>query len=541
MPLFAHTGPPDDELLRQLQSLVAHRGVATAGDGVGGEHLDGPLAWAGVVRGDRPTPETAIASGDPFDGEFVMAVRDGDDLVVRRDAAGNRSVYYGRLSDGRWAVSCEPGGVRGLPSFKGRVRPAAVAQFLAFSFVPGVSTMSHDLYELPPGHRVRLRTGEPPGLTVDFDPLSVEPDDSDPAEWPARFRRLLEREVAERLRPDESPVVFLSGGLDSSIVAAELARQASRPVRTFALHFGAKLPNELTYARAVAERLGTVHTEVEITPRQAVRRFEEIVRRLGEPVGDPVTMPNFELAGHVARLGVDRVWNGEGGDPLFGGPKSLPMLIGDWYPGTGTRERRYLASYRRAWDELGRLPGRNVRGRFDVSDDLESLITPFLAGDGPLLHKLLAINTRLKGGHLILPKVERMLAAHGVAPLSPLFTRSMVELAFASPPKAKLQAGVDKWLMREAFRDDLPDAVLSRPKSGMRVPVHHWFRGPLRRFARRTLRRNRIELAGMLDPARVAALTRYEPTEGPGRHGLKVWMLLTLQTWWQENGRPPSA
>ena len=509
MPLIGHSGPPDRGLLDALAAGLAHRGPAAEG-------------VAGTVR-----------DAAALDGEFVSSVREGDDLVLTRDAAGNRTAYYGRLADGRWAAAAEAQAVRRLPQFEARIRPQAVAEFLTFSFVPGAATMCEELFELTPGTRVRLRTGREPEVETLFDPQAVEPDDSDPAEWPARFRRLLEEEVAARLQPGESPVVFLSGGLDSSIVTAELVRQASRPVRTFAVHFGRGYPNELAFARQVAGRLGTEHAEVRIPPRRAVARFGEVVRRLDEPVGDPVTMPNFELAARVAGLGVTRVWNGEGGDPLFGGPKSLPMLIGEWYGGLGTRERRYLVSYRRALDELGRLPGRRVRGRFEEAA-LEAIVRPFFERGGPLLHKLLAINTRLKGGHLILPKVERMLAAHGVEPVAPLFTRRMVELAFRSPPRAKLQGGVDKWLMRRAYAADLPDAVLSRPKSGMRVPVHYWFRGPLRRYARRALSRSAVERAGLLDPDRVAGILRHDASGG--RSGLKVWMMLTLQAWARSSG-----
>jgi asparagine synthase (glutamine-hydrolysing) len=259
---------------------------------------------------------------------------------------------------------------------------------------------------------------------------------------------------------------------------------------------------------------------------------------MDEPIGDPITIPNFELARQVGR-GFRWVFNGEGGDPVFGGPKNLTMALHHWYGSgdrsPGFRERQYLESYRRAYSELDRLLTPELRASVSPREDLEGILTPFFETDRPssFLHKLLAINIRLKGAHLILPKVERMLGAWGVTPLSPLFDERLVRLAFAMPERMKLRHGIEKVVLKQAYAGRLPAEVIERPKSGMRVPVHFWFQGELRKTAKHLLSRRKVKQAGLFDPDRVQQLLDYSIQQGPGRYGLRLWMLMTFEIWRQ--------
>jgi len=541
--LYGFTGSQAPKLLKAIGVSLAHRGATQTTGNLGGHTVEEDqrvsIAWSGTLR---PQPDSLLQSyrdhGIGFvsqlDGEFVIAVQDRGSLYLIRDAAGARACCYGRHGS-RWHIAAEPKGIWQLPGFSRRIRPAAVAQYFTYSFIPGNGTMLEDIWELPAGHYVRLMSGHQAELHRWFDPDSVPSlVDATPCDASQRFRNLLEHEVSLRLSKADQPVVFLSGGLDSSIVTAEVARQSDRPVKTFAIHFGKRYSNELDFAKKVATQFGTDHEEVEISPKRAVARMREMVWRLDDPIGDPVTAPNFELAAHVAAQGVTHVFNGEGGDPLFGGPKNLPMLLGHWYGGiehsTVSREQRYLESYRRAYEELPHLLTPDFQTQYsDV--DLYAPLTPFFCSDGPFLHKLLAINTQLKGAHLILPKIERMLAASGVTPLSPMFTADMIRLAFASPPTAKLRHGVEKWLMKDAYRDVLPPEIIARPKSGMRVPVHFWFKGPLRRYARSLLSRRALRQSEIFNPDRVQQWLKYDIEQPNGRYGLRLWMLLTFEVW----------
>jgi len=541
--LYGFTGPQDSKLLKTMSSSLAHRGATQATANLGGHFVEeGPnvsIAWSGTLR---PHPgsllqcyqDHGIAFVRHLNGEFVIAVQDGESLYVARDAAGARTCCYGHHGD-RWHIAAEPKGIWQLPGFSRRIRPAAVAQYFTYSFIPGNGTMLEDIWELPAGHYVHLKSGKSSDLRCWFDKASPPSFlETTPNDAPQRFRNLLQHEVSLRLSETDQPVVFLSGGLDSSVVTAEVARQSRRRVKTFAIHFGRRYSNELQFARQVAERFGTDHEEVEISPKRAVARMREMVWRLDDPIGDPVTAPNFELASHAAAQGATHVFNGEGGDPLFGGPKNLPMLLGHWYGGLGhskqSREQRYLESYRRGYEELPHLLTPDFQAHYsDV--DLHAPLTPFFDSAGPFLHKLLAINTQLKGAHLILPKVERMLVASGVIPLSPMFTGDMIRLAFSSPPNTKLRHGIEKWLMKEAYRELLPPEIIARPKSGMRVPVHFWFKGPLRRYARSLLSRKALRQSGIFNPDRVQQWLKYDIEQPNGRYGLRLWMLLTFELW----------
>jgi asparagine synthase (glutamine-hydrolysing) len=557
--LFGFTGPIDPKLLARQSEALAHRGrgdvqvhATTQGTlGVRGVRPscgtflvhdgDVAMALAGYRVGDTRTPEELLADyckrGMDFlrnlRGAFVIAVLDRDRLVMARDGVGVRTLYWGR-HEGRVLFGIEPKGVLAAPGFPRRIRPAALAQYLSMSFVPGEGTMLEGLHELHCGEWIEFADGTQ--RSHRFFEFEREEVDDNATDWPGRFRDAHAQAVRERLPHGEPVGIFLSGGLDSSAVTAEVAKQHDGPVHTYAIHFGPDYPNELSYARAVAERCKTKHQEVLLRPKEFLPRLRRIIWHLDDPIGDPITVPNFELAARVSR-DVSFVWNGEGGDPLFGGPKNIPMMLQHWYGGIdrepGFRERAYLASYRRGYDEWPRLLSPTIEKEIDPRRDLEGVFTPFFEAEQPasFLNKLAAINIRLKGAHLILPKVDRMAGASRLTMLSPLFDEELVRLSFRMPPREKLDGGVEKLVMKRAYRELLPPEVVLRPKSGMRVPVHHWFQGELKSYARKLLSAKELDRSGIFNSKRVAKLLAYDTEEGPGRYGLRLWMLLTFEIW----------
>jgi asparagine synthase (glutamine-hydrolysing) len=165
--------------------------------------------------------------------------------------------------------------------------------------------------------------------------------------------------------------------------------------------------------------------------------------------------------------------------------------------------------------------------------DLDGVFAPYLSGDRPrlFLNRLTAVNIREKGAHLIQPKVERMLGAFGVTPLAPLFDERVIKFSFEMPPRFKLSRGVEKVILKRAYENVLPKEVVDRPKSGMRVPVHYWFRSEMRRYARRILSKRAVRRVGLFDADRVQQLLGYDIEEGRGRYGLRLWMLITFELW----------
>ena len=573
--VFGFSGPPQSRWLMPMAAALAHRGsgdrqedqspygtlvyappVGTAQRGAAAglwSDANITLALAGRLHGSitslaelaRQYQRDGVRSCRALRGAFILAIRDGMSIHLVRDGAGARTVNYSE-HEGRFVFAIEPKAILAVPGFPRRLRPASLAQYLAFSFVPAQHTMLEGVHELPAGSCVSFDPRRGISLSRLFiaeehAEESPAPSDSyttamEQSDWPRRFRDVLAHSVADRISADHAPTVFLSGGIDSSLVTAELARQSSQPVRSFAIHFGRRYPHELDFARCVAERCGTRHREVEIRPRDFLPRLRRMIWHLDDPIGDPITMPNYELSSFISGEARD-VFNGEGGDPCFGGPKNLPMLLHHWYGGVSReprfRERHYLASYRRGYEEIGRLLAPDFLRQIDFERDLESVLTPYFQARRParFLDKLCLINIRLKGAHLILPKVERMLGAFGMTPLSPLFDERMVQFSFEVPSTWKLHHGVEKTILKHAFRRDLPAQVLNRPKSGMRVPVHFWFQGQLKKYARKILHPRAVRRAGIFNPQRVRQLLDYNTEEGPGRYGIRLWMLLTFEIW----------
>lgn len=567
--LIAFTGPPDPELAERFLSRLQHRGshrkllstnFGTVAVCEWKERLDfgqtstqctqteqQTIALSGALFTSLPTPLTS-ASLTTLRGTFALAWLEKNKLHIVRDPVGTQSLYYARVG-GRWCAASEPKAFTREASFTCHLRPASLAQYLSFSFVPGRETMLEGVYEVEAGTMVTLSDDGQPKIERYFRFEEEEPTTDESADlvtsdmgaaersWVEEARCVVQAAVTERLPTTDTVAATLSGGLDSSLVAAELARQlGGKRVVTYSIHFGKDYPNELPYAAAVAARIGSQHHEVQIQPKNFLPSLRQMIWHLDEPIGDPITQPNYEIA-RIIGQDFDQVFNGEGGDPLFGGPKNLTMMLHHWYGGVARpanfREQAYLASYRRAYEEWSRLLHPRWRSQINPVEDLEGVLRPFFATDRPrkFLNKLMTINIRLKGANLILPKVDRMMAAHQLTPLSPLFDDRLTRLSFRMPPNLKLRSGVEKFVLKQAYQDLLPQEVIDRPKSGMRVPVHYWFQGEMKRFTAKILSPRSLKQAEIFDTDRVGQLLKYSTEEGPGRYGIRLWMLLTFEIW----------
>ena len=437
--------------------------------------LDGaPVADLGQWR-------TLLAAGRlaDVDGAFAVAWRTPDGAWhLARDAIGERTLYYAPLPDGLVFASTIPALLA-----TGRVPRAldvpAVAAFLAYAYVPGEATLLAGIREVLPGEVLHVRGGRVSRerfWTLPAEPAWVPPPDE--AALRRALRARLEDAVSRRLPPGEPVGAFLSGGIDSSLVVALARRLADKPVFTYSVSFGSGYPNELAWSSLVAEHCGTEHRVVELSPAVVLRHLDEAVCLLDKPIGDPLTVPNALLFREAA-ADASVVLNGEGGDPCFGGPKNLPMLLAEWLgdgAGPPAREQSYLRAHQKCYDDLPAMLTDDATAALAAAP-LEAPLAPWFADPRwqSFLTRLMAINVAFKGGHHILPKVDALSAPFGVLPRSPLFARPVVEMAFAIPPQLKLHGSVEKYLLKESVRDLLPPVILERPKSGMLVPVEGWF------------------------------------------------------------------
>ncbi|MFB7469797.1 asparagine synthetase B family protein [Kitasatospora sp. NPDC056184] len=470
------------------------------------------------------------------DGMFALAVVDGADLVLVRDHTGTRTLFYAR-ADGCWAASTSLRALRHWPALGTGLNLAAVRSFLTFAYLPGEETLLRGVHEALPGRVLRLAADGTARQEPFWEPAERLPDGGAPpaATYARELRGLLEQATARRL-PEGGPVgVLLSGGVDSSLVTALAAELHNHPVHTYSISFGDQLPNELGYSGLVADHCGTRHRILSVSGEEVAARLADTVALLDSPVGDPLTVPNLMLAEAVAADGITVALNGEGGDPVYGGPKNLPMLVHEMHrddPAPEARAEAYLRSYRKCYEDLPRLLTADALRALADEPQPRRFVAPYLA-PGPmhaLLNQLLHCNLRTKGAHHILTKVERLTASRGVQGRSPLFDRRVVDHAFATPPTLKLHGTVEKWVLKEAVRDLLPAAVVDRPKSGMRVPVQQWLSGPLRELSGELLLGRTARERGLVRPDTVRTWMRREGTLLP-RQGGKLWLVLTLELW----------
>lgn len=502
--------------------------AAAGGAGVPGEH--GALLAAAVQRlGTRAA--AARASG------MIAAVvvdRGRGTVTLIRDSVGARTLYTARQGE-VWWFAARLRALRRTPAVSATLSLTALRNYLTCAFVPGEETMWRDARELGPGTAMSL----PDGAfcrTWEHEERVTEPGAS-LERHAARLRPVLEQAVRARLPARGAAVtVLLSGGLDSSLVTALAVRQHDGPVHTIAIHFGAQYPNELAYSSLVAAHCGTRHHVLELPARTIMAHLPETLAALDDPIGDPLTVPNL-LLGRAAARESEVILNGEGGDPCFGGPKNLPMLLHELYGAGPTRAAAYFRSFQKCYDDLPALLTPEVQAALQQEEPQEAALAPYLGEEAPMasyLNRLMHANVRLKGADHILTKVNNLTSACGLAGRSPLFDQRVVEASFTIPPEHKLAGTNEKAVLKAAVADLLPEVILTRPKSGMLVPVQRWFRDELRKDARRLLLDRHARIRAYINPTPVR-----EWLDGGGgpwpRQGVKLWLLLTLEMWLRQS------
>lgn len=552
-------------LRRRLPSAIGERSgpAVLCGDGVG--HAGSwRVVVEGVLRagadGTIPTLDAIAQSFAEHGGTYAVRALHGafaiaaycertNELWLARDPTGQRVLYHAKLSGGPGlAFASETKALLARGDVSREVDRLALVRYLVFSFVPGEPTLLVDVREVPPGtvlvfdeagrelRRTTLYTPQEPADIAARDAAARERPES-VARYAKELRGTLEQVLRDQLAATAergAPAAFLSGGVDSSLVVALAAAQGQTPV-CYSISFGADVPNELEHSALVAAHIGAEHRVIEVTPTAMTEALPETVYLLDDPIGDPLTVPNHVLAATAQREGFRRVLNGEGGDPCFGGPKNIPMILAEWYdPHEGARERAYLRSYQKLYDDLPRLLDPRLLGELTPAEPLWAPIAPYLGEDGQksFLNKLQTINLVFKGGNSILVKVEKLAGAHGLVALSLLFEREVADRAWEAPPSFKLAGNVEKLVLKTAVADLLPASIIDRKKSGMLVPVHPWFQGELKGYAAQAFEPATIARRGLFRQEAVDEMRKYRgATTTRGFYGAKLWLLLTLEIW----------
>lgn len=517
------------ELLERLLGPSAETRTG-AGWGLGarggtGEPARLTRAPDGAVRAELGMDEDAGCS--------AAIAPDGGALRLACDPFGLRGVTHTQVGGTFWAAS-DPRLFQSLPGVSRGVSPAALHGYLCFSHVPTPLTIYADVSALPAGQRLKLTTAGIQDEGIASWQEWEEPRSEDTAAGELRAR--LRDAVARCLGNKRDVGVFLSGGLDSSLVAALLAEAGAR-VHLFTLDFGPPFDAELACAHQVAAHLKRPLHVVPARPAQIRGALAATGAALHQPFGDGVVVPLY-LLGQAARAhGLDVVFNGEGGDQLFGGWANKPMIAAEMYgPPNYSREAAYLATFHRFWGLTEQLYTPKAQAAV-AGEDAGAWVRPALdSSDGfsSLLHRLRGANLRLKGAQNIAPRAVQLGAAHGLRVQMPFFDRALAEWTFGLPPQWFLRGACEKHGLKQAAQFFLPAEIVWREKRGMGVPTTEWCLGSLRREVTARLSPARLKRDGWFDLDAVARLRRGEDQPGEFRRrrvGEKLWTLLMFHVW----------
>ena len=509
---------------------------------------------------------------DPVRGMYAFALWDAraGGLLLGRDRIGKKPLYY-RATPNEVAFASE---LTPLLDAGGALRaddvdPVALREILGLRYASAPSTIARAVRQLPPAH---LAWCDARGVALarywSSEPVLGPP----PSRYEARraVRRALDSAVAVRLESEVPLGAFLSGGIDSTLVVAAMARAAQRPVSTFAIGFtGAPDLDERAHARFVAEWLGCEHHEEVVTP-DATEVAPRLVEHFGEPFADSSALPCWYLA-RMARRHVTVALSGDGGDELFAGyrrhlaaraaalvarvPGAVGVVgaIGAALRLVPRREARRRSAQLARFAERVALPplARYAAwvALFDAQeraallaprwvgpdDELERRLGEALVRDPALLvHDPVAavgrvdLGTYLPGDLLV--KVDRTSMAHALEVRCPFLDHHVVELAQRLPGSWRLPRWHLKGLLKRACADDLPLRIATRRKQGFAVPLAEWLRGPLDRWLRELVTDPAARLAAFCRREAVVRLVD-EHARGAADHGERLWSLAILELW----------
>lgn len=472
-----------------------------------------------------------------LEGSFVFSIYDkvNEKLFLVRDQLGEKAVYF-HYNQQRFIYGSEIKSILSVNDFKREVNISSMEKYFIFSYVPGEETMIKDIYELLPATYLEVSQN---GINKHqyWDLIAnINNKITDENELINQLKFLLDDSVKKRMPEDETIGLFLSGGIDSSLVASLAQINRKDKINSYSIHFGKEYANELYYSSMVAEYIKSNHKTVEIKPKNFLNEMFNIINYLDDPIGDPITVPNFLLA-EIASKENKIVLNGEGGDPLFGGPKNIPMLLSNVYSNSENSfeiEKYYLKSYKKCYDIIHSLFSSKIHEILKDNESPEMFINSYLSkiDSNSLLEKLMFLNTKLKGTHHILVKVDKMTSANKINAIAPIFSPDISQFSFQIPPELKLNGRTEKYILKKAVENILPHEVVYREKKGMMVPVKYWFQKDLKKYAKKILSKKNINDKEYFNYEFIKNLINYNLDDHQKSHmGLKLWMIITFEIW----------
>ena len=482
-----------------------------------------------------------------LEGMFALALWDGEEqrLTLARDRFGIKPLYY--CNTGRsWVFGSEVKALLASAEAPSHMDWAGLHEYLHFGTTLGESTLFQGVSKLPPGHALTLSAAGAnlaPYASA-LDAALVEDDQSSAA---GKVRKLLEKAVASHLVSDVPVGLFLSGGLDSSAIAAFAGKHYGGRLRTYAAGFDFEPHgSELPWARQVAERFNTDHQELHISGADAAPVLERLVGSHDLPFSDPASIPLYLLCAALKGEGLKVVLGGDGADELFGGyGRYRHALAGDAPRGQrgaqlgswsilvrtdATFMARFFSADRAAAPLL-RLVAPEVRRQLQATDPFRRYREHHRRLKHlSLVQRMMHMDCAIRLPDRYLEKVDRASMAHGVEVRVPMLDPGLAAYALGLPVAYKVRPKVGKLVLRQALRTLLPAEVLIRPKVPFRVPVEHWLCTSWAEYLSSVLLDGAAARSGLFDNAALERVVQRH-VRRQANHGRLLFQLLSLALW----------
>lgn len=549
------------------------------------------ITWRG-----RSDTETLIAGIETWGlsetlkksvGMYAFALWDREEqiLYLVRDRIGEKPLYYG-YQRGVFLFGSELKALKMHPAFEGEVDRDAITLQLRHSYIPTPYSIYKGIKKLPPGTFIKLLVSNGRLSGIEPEPVSYwslgdaindginNPFDGSETDAVDALDGLLSASVRQQMVADVPLGAFLSSGVDSSTIVALMQSQSSLPAKTFTIGFKEDGYNEAVHAKAVAAHLGTDHTELYVSPEQALDVIPRLPMLYDEPFSDSSQIPTF-LVSQMTRQHVTVSLSGDGGDELFGGYNRYQMTSGLWSKiGRLPLPLRHLAAKGlrtlapEQWNQISKwIPGAARYADFggkihkgagvlasQTSDELYlNLITHWpdpsslvINGIEPptqitqpqfllngIVEQMMALDSVSYLTDDILCKIDRAAMGVSLETRVPFLDHHIVEFAWRLPLSMKIRDGQGKWILRQVLNKYVPKELIKRPKMGFGVPIDSWLRGPLRDWAEDLLDGSRLRKEGYFCPEPIRQKWT-EHLSGKRNWQYHLWDVLMFQAWLEE-------
>ena len=530
---------------------------------------------------------------DHINGMFAISLWDTKKkkLILARDRFGEKPLYYG-IFDGKLIYASEPKAMLANRAVKAELDLNALRHYVSFDYVPAPMSIYKSIYKLPSAHVLTVENGEvktrrywnlkwsePPASAGGQFATHGHVSKGGPSvkEKSTELRELLSDAVRMRLVSDVPLGILLSGGIDSSTIAALAVRHSTETVKTFSIGFSEDSFNESRYARQVANHLGTDHYEEFLSAGKTSDLISEIGTWLDEPMSDPSLIPTFLLAKFVRRH-VTVALGGDGGDELFAGypmyyahkvaaryamipkfvrngfiepavralPVSTKNLSFDFKAKRFIRASKFDSVARHhSWfgsfsqDKHSQLFSNEVLEQ--TTDDIYAVARELLnSTDAETeIEKMQFLDMNFYLAEDILTKVDRASMAVSLETRAPFLDPRVAQFSASLPINHKLRGKKGKFILKMAMEGFLPDEILYRPKKGFGIPTAEWLKGRLNPLLREMLTPARLNDQGLFNADFVQQLIKEHET-GAASHHKELWTLLVFQLWWDNFLRKPA-